>query len=148
MTAAIVVGVLVAAGVYLVLQKELVRAVLGFMLLGHAANVILLSAGGMHRREPALLGDGVPAEAADPLPQAFALTAIVITFAVTVYLLVLGLRTHEHDDDHDDDHPADTTGSPPDEGTTVPAARQGRRDGPARTRPDLASRARPEQEAP
>ena len=89
MSAAVLVAVLVAGGVYLLMQRGLVRVTFGFILLGHAANVLLLSAGGMSRREPPLLSTTDPAVAADPLPQAFALTAIVITFGITVYLLAM-----------------------------------------------------------
>jgi multicomponent Na+:H+ antiporter subunit C len=88
-TAAVAVGVLVAGGVYLVLQQGLIRIVLGFVLLGHAVNVLLIAAGGMSRRGLPLIGQGDPGDAADPLPQAFVLTAIVITFGITVYLLAL-----------------------------------------------------------
>ena len=100
MTAAIAVGVLVAGGVYLVLQRGLVRVVIGFILLGHAVNVLVLSAGGMDRRGLPLIGQGDPAQAADPLPQAFVLTAIVITFGITVYLLAL-VRASSTADDED-----------------------------------------------
>lgn len=89
MTAAIAVGILVAGGVYLVLQRGLIRVILGFVLLAHAVNVLILAAGGMGRRSVPLIGQTDPADTADPLPQAFVLTAIVITFAVTVYLLAL-----------------------------------------------------------
>lgn len=89
MSAAVLVAVLVAGGVYLLMQRGLVRVTFGFVLLGHAANVLLLAAGGMSRREPPLLSTTDPAVAADPLPQAFALTAIVITFGVSVYLLAV-----------------------------------------------------------
>ncbi len=89
MTAAVAVGLLVAGGVYLVLQRNLVRVILGFVLLGHAVNVLVLAAGGMDRRGLPLIGRGDPASMADPLPQAFVLTAIVITFGITVYLLAL-----------------------------------------------------------
>ncbi|MDK1476590.1 cation:proton antiporter subunit C [Streptomyces sp. 549] len=89
MTAAILVGVLVAGGVFLILQREMLRVTIGFVLLGHAVNVLFVAAGGMDRREAPLLGENGPGEAADPLPQAFVLTAIVITFAITVYLLAL-----------------------------------------------------------
>lgn len=89
MSAAVLVAVLVAGGVYLLLQRGLVRVTFGFILLGHAANVLLLATGGMSRREPPLLSTTDPAVAADPLPQAFALTAIVITFGITVFLLAL-----------------------------------------------------------
>lgn len=107
MSAAVVVGLLVTAGVYLVLQRELDRVVFGFLLLGHATNVLLLAAGGLQFREPPLVGQGVPADAADPLPQAFALTSIVITFGITIFLLVLVLRTPDQGDRH--------TGISPDE---------------------------------
>jgi multicomponent Na+:H+ antiporter subunit C len=93
MTTAIAVGVLVAGGAFLLTRRGALGLVLGFVLLGHAVNLVLLSAGGVARRDPALLGpDLVLAEAADPLPQAFVLTAIVITFGVTVFLLGLIAR--------------------------------------------------------
>jgi multicomponent Na+:H+ antiporter subunit C len=88
-TAAIAVGLLVAGGVYLILQRNLIRVVVGFVLLGHAVNVLVVSAGGMDRRGLPLIGQGDPGRAADPLPQAFVLTAIVITFGITVHLLAL-----------------------------------------------------------
>jgi multicomponent Na+:H+ antiporter subunit C len=104
MTAAIAVGILVAAGVYLILQRGLVRVVIGFVALGHAANIILVSAGGMALRGAPLLADAdeeAVAGMADPLPQAFVLTAIVITFGITVYLL--GLARAGGDDDPGDE---------------------------------------------
>ncbi|MFV2101474.1 sodium:proton antiporter [Micromonospora sp. LOL_024] len=94
-SAALVVGVLVAAGVFLLLRPGLLRVVLGFVLLGHAGNVLLLAAGGLGRRTAAL--EEVGPETADPLPQAFVLTAIVITFGITVHLLGL-LRPGDGDD--------------------------------------------------
>jgi multicomponent Na+:H+ antiporter subunit C len=117
MTAAIAVGILVAAGVYLILQRGLVRVVIGFVALGHAANIILVSAGGMALRGAPLLADAdeeAVAGMADPLPQAFVLTAIVITFGITVYLL--GLARAGGDDDPDDrvldpDSPDDADGA-------------------------------------
>ena len=99
MTAAIAVGLLVAGGVYLILQRSLIRVVIGFVLLGHAVNVLVLSAGGMDRRGLPLIGRGDPAAAADPLPQAFVLTAIVITFGITVYLLALARASSTADDE-------------------------------------------------
>lgn len=89
MTAAIAVGILVTGGVFLICQRGLLRVVFGFVLLGHAANLVLISAGGMGFRGAPLLGSTEPDRAADPLVQAFVLTAIVITFGVTVYLLAL-----------------------------------------------------------
>ena len=103
MTLAVAVGVLVAAGVFLLSRRGTLRLVLGFVMLGHAVNLIILAAGGASRREPAFIGDDLdPATAADPLPQAFVLTAIVITFGVTVFLLGLAARSSARDDADDD----------------------------------------------
>ncbi|MFJ6281312.1 sodium:proton antiporter [Arthrobacter subterraneus] len=106
MTSAIAVAVLVAGGIYLVLQRQMLRVVLGFVLLGHAANLVLLAAGGTDRRQPPFLGPGDdPAGIADPLPQAFVLTAIVIAFAITIYLVTLAGA--DPDDDATDARAAD-----------------------------------------
>jgi multicomponent Na+:H+ antiporter subunit C len=111
-TAALAVAVLVAGGVFLVLQRGLVRVILGFVLLGHAANVLLLAAGGMARREPPLVGRVDPAQTADPLPQAFALTAIVITFGITVYLFGLAGAGADAEPDREPDGEPDTEPDP------------------------------------
>ncbi len=92
MSGAVIVGLLTAGGLYLVLQRGLVRLVLGLILLGHAATVLLVTAGGTRRRAVPI---GTSPEAADPLPQAFALTAIVITFGITAFLLALAHRSRD-----------------------------------------------------
>jgi multicomponent Na+:H+ antiporter subunit C len=104
MTAAIAVGALVAAGVFLILRQGLVRITFGFILLSHAVNIMLMTSGGLGRRGAPLIDEGGTAAAADPLPQAFVLTAIVITFGTTVYLLGLA-RAERHGDRHDDQGP-------------------------------------------
>ena len=82
---------LFSVGTYLVLQRKLSRIILGLGLLTHGANILIITSG--HRGLPALIGSG-PADAfSDPLPQALALTAIVITFAVTTLLLALAYRS-------------------------------------------------------
>jgi multicomponent Na+:H+ antiporter subunit C len=92
-TASLIVGILAAAGTYLVLQRGIVRITLGFVLLGHAATTALLASGGVARRGLAFVGvEGTPG---DPLPQAFALTAIVISFGVTAFLLTLAYRARD-----------------------------------------------------
>lgn len=115
MTIAVAVGLLTAAGVYLVLRRDLLRVVVGFVLLGHAVNLLLLSAGGLARREPPLGAAPDPAGTADPLPQAFVLTAIVITFGITVHLLGLvgadGGRETGADGTRDHGRAAEATGS-------------------------------------
>jgi multicomponent Na+:H+ antiporter subunit C len=90
---AVIVGVLFGGGTYLVLQRTLTRIVLGFGLWSHAVNVLLLMTGG-RAGIPPLIEAGVPVSSyADPLPQAMALTAIVITFGITAFLLALAYRS-------------------------------------------------------
>ncbi len=89
MIIAIMAAVLVAGGAYLVMQRGMVRIIIGMTLISHAANLMLLASGvGAWRAEP-LMQYSNPAEAADALPQAFVLTAIVITMAVTALMLAL-----------------------------------------------------------
>jgi multicomponent Na+:H+ antiporter subunit C len=101
---AVVVGMLFGGGTYLVLQRTLTRVVLGLALWGHAVNVLLLAAGG-RAGTPPLIGLDPGAGFADPLPQAMALTAIVITFGITAFLLALAYRswTQTGDDEAEDD---------------------------------------------
>ncbi|WP_338899620.1 Na(+)/H(+) antiporter subunit C [Streptomyces sp. TG1A-60] len=105
-TMAIVVGGLFTAGFYLMLQRSLMRIVLGFLLLGHGTNLLLLVAGGTPGRAPVVEGKTAdPAELADPLPQAMALTSIVITFGLTAFLVALAYRSWRlsgHDEVYDD----------------------------------------------
>ena len=102
---AVVVGVLYASGTYLLLQRTLTRIVIGLALLGHGANLLLLMAGGLPGAPPLSGPEGPPANAADPLPQALALTAVVITFGVVAFLLALAYRswTNQRDDEVEDD---------------------------------------------
>jgi multicomponent Na+:H+ antiporter subunit C len=94
---------LFAIGTYLILQRKLSRIIIGLGLLTHGANVLLISAG--PKGDPPIIGSGDVASFADPLPQALALTAIVITFAVTALLLALGFRSWllTRDDEVEDD---------------------------------------------
>ncbi|MFI8306444.1 Na(+)/H(+) antiporter subunit C [Streptomyces sp. NPDC085927] len=93
-TMAVVVGGLFTIGFHLMLQRSLMRIVLGFILLGHGTNMLLLVAGGTPGRPPVLEGQPVnPAEPADPLPQAMALTSIIITFGLTAFLMALAYRS-------------------------------------------------------
>lgn len=96
-TLALVTGVLYTVGVYLLLQRTLTRVVIGLGLLGHGANLLLLQAGGPAGGVPFTGADGGPAGTvggtADPLPQAMVLTAIVITFGVSAFLLALAYRS-------------------------------------------------------
>lgn len=98
---AVVVAVLFAVGTYLMLQRTLTRVVFGLVVMGHGANLLLQAAGG-RAGEPPIVGDESTAEIVgqsggagfvDPLPQALALTAIVISFGVTAYLLAMAYRS-------------------------------------------------------
>ncbi|HZH22523.1 MAG TPA: Na(+)/H(+) antiporter subunit C [Geodermatophilus sp.] len=84
----LMIGGLYAAGVYLLLDRSLTRVLLGFVLLGNATNVLVLSTGGPAGLAP-ILGYSDPEQINDPLPQALILTAIVITFGVSAFLLAI-----------------------------------------------------------
>ncbi|MBM7807081.1 multicomponent Na+:H+ antiporter subunit C [Geodermatophilus bullaregiensis] len=84
----VMIGGLYAAGVYLLLDRSLTRVLLGFVLLGNATNLLLLSTGGPAGLAP-ILGYSDPEEINDPLPQALILTAIVITFGVSAFVLAI-----------------------------------------------------------
>jgi multicomponent Na+:H+ antiporter subunit C len=92
---AVLVGVLFAGGTYLLLQRSLTRIVLGLAMLSHGVNVLLLLSGGPPGRPPFVgpEGPGDPSRYADPLPHAMALTAIVISFAITAFLLSMAYRS-------------------------------------------------------
>lgn len=100
---AFVTAVLFGCGTWLLMQRRLSRIIIGVGLLGHGANLLLVTAGGGPGRAPIIgTGDGA---FSDPLPQALALTAIVITFGVTAFLLALGYRSWQitRDDQVEDD---------------------------------------------
>ena len=93
---ALLAGVLFAAGVYLVLRRNLLRMVFGLVLLSNAVNLLVLSMGRVSRVAPPLvpLGGDAPVGAyANPLPQALVLTAIVIGFGLVSFALVLVYRS-------------------------------------------------------
>ena len=89
---ALVTATLFACGSWLLMQRRLTRIIIGIGLLGHGANLLLITAGGPAGRPP-LIGADPVSSLSDPLPQALALTAIVITFGVTAFLLALGYRS-------------------------------------------------------
>src|SRR5919206_3872848 len=84
----VMIGGLYAAGVYLLLDRSLTRVLLGVLLLGNATNLLLLSSGGPAGLAP-ILGYAEAEEMGDPLPQALILTAIVITFGVSAFVLAM-----------------------------------------------------------
>jgi multicomponent K+:H+ antiporter subunit C len=100
------IGWVVAVGVYLMLRARSFSVVLGLSLLGYAVNVFIFATGRRWSAAPPILG--AQAALADPLPQALVLTAIVIGFATTGFVVELALRGHhdggnDHVDGRDDD---------------------------------------------
>ena len=108
LTLCLLVGVLFAAGIYLLLARSIVRALIGLLLLGNGVNILYLVASGPAGRAP-IVGVSKVADMSDPLPQAMVLTAIVITLATTAFLLALAHRSWQLSD-HDvlEDDPEDT----------------------------------------
>lgn len=99
---AIVIGVMTASGIYLVLRARTFPVVLGLTLLSYAVNVFLFVMGRLQIGQAAIIDPNTSAYT-DPLPQALVLTAIVIAFGMTAFLIVLALKARsELGNDHVD----------------------------------------------
>lgn len=97
MIIAAIIAILIGGAVYMIMQRGMVRLIVGITLLSHGVNLLILATGiGAWRMEP-LLDRTTPAEAADPLPQAFVLTAIVISMASTSVMVVLAALGRDDD---------------------------------------------------
>jgi len=95
---AVVVGIMVAASVYLILDRNLVRFIFGLVLASNAINLLIFTSGRLESRRPPLLPDHVsegPALIANALPQALILTAIVIGFALLSFVFILFYRAYQ-----------------------------------------------------
>lgn len=95
---ALVIGALYAAGFYLMLRRNVVKLIFGLILMGHGANLLIFTAGGLVRASPPLVPSGQSAPlagVADPVPQALVLTAIVIGFAISAFAAVLVQRVYD-----------------------------------------------------
>ncbi len=89
---ALFIGFLFAAATFCILRRSVFRLVIGIMILGQAANLLVFTSGGLTEREPPVIPDGetvLSTTAADPLPQALVLTAIVIGFGVIAFTISL-----------------------------------------------------------
>ena len=104
--AAVTVAVLVACGVYLVLRGRTFPVAIGLSLLSYAVNLFLFATGRLVSGAPPIAGSGGPT--ADPLPQALVLTAIVISFGMTAFVITLALRAQGELDSDQVDGRADT----------------------------------------
>lgn len=95
------IGLLAAGGVYLCLRARTFPLVLGLTLLSYAVNLFIFASGGIRVAQPPIVGAAIAMT--DPLPQALVLTAIVIGFGMTAYLVVLAMRARaETGSDHVD----------------------------------------------
>jgi multicomponent Na+:H+ antiporter subunit C len=122
---AVTIGALFATGVYLMLSRNLIRVILGFLLAGHGINLLLLTTGvgGV----PPIVGEAQGGEQmADPVPQALILTSIVISFAVTAFMLGIIYRTwvlarqDEIQDDAEDRRVAETPSFDAEDDSVIP----------------------------
>lgn len=89
----IVAGILFSVGTYLLLSKNLLRIIFGTGLYTHASHLMLMAVSGLKKGAAPLLGEQATSYT-DPVPQALILTSIVINFALTAFILVLGYRTY------------------------------------------------------
>lgn len=95
------IGLLIATGVYLLLRARTFPVVLGLAMIGYGVNLFLFATGRIEVNAPAVLKTAV--QSTDPLPQALVLTAIVIGFATTAFIVQLALRSrYESGNDHVD----------------------------------------------
>jgi multicomponent Na+:H+ antiporter subunit C len=95
---ALLVGVLYGSGVYMMLRRSLVKLTIGLALMSQATSLLILTVAGVTRLAPPLIAvsdSSLATSSADPLPQALILTAIVISFGVQVFALVLIRRSFE-----------------------------------------------------
>lgn len=101
---AVMTGGVFATGLYLILRRSIVKLLIGLVLLSNAANLVIFTTAGLQRGKPPLIPEGATAPlqvVADPLPQALVLTAIVISFGVLAFAMVLVHRTHQMVDTDD-----------------------------------------------
>ena len=88
-------GILIGASVYLILSKSVLRIIIGTSTLAHGVHLMLLTMGELKRGNVPVL-DADVSSYADPLPQALMLTAIVISFALTAFLLAVAIKAYRN----------------------------------------------------
>jgi multicomponent Na+:H+ antiporter subunit C len=95
---ALTIGIIYAAGLYMILRRSIVKLLIGLALMGHASNLLIFNVAGLRRGSPPLVRAGqdqLLVTHTDPLPPALILTAIVISFAIVGYAAVLVKRVYE-----------------------------------------------------
>jgi multicomponent Na+:H+ antiporter subunit C len=93
----LLIGVLYASGVYMILRRSMVKLLLGILLLGNATNILIFLLGNLNSGKPPVISPGLKVFNdiyADPIPQALVLTAIVISFGLTAFAIVLLKRVY------------------------------------------------------
>ncbi len=90
----VVIGVIFAVSVYLFLSRSFIRVILGTLLISHGVHLLLVTMAKLQQGAPPILHIGAD-RFTDPLPHALVLTAIVISFGVTSFLLVLAYRMYQ-----------------------------------------------------
>lgn len=104
---AVLVGLFVATGIYLLLSRSVIRMLIGMVVFGNGVNLLIFTAGRLTREAAPIVPPGLDAPAgaiANPLPQALILTAIVIGFSMFCFLLVLAFRAYQGMDADNTDH--------------------------------------------
>lgn len=95
---ALAVGFLYATGIYMILRRSFVKLIIGLALISHGANLLIFAAGSLTRGKPSLIPEGeeqLVGDYSDPLPPALILTAVVISFAILAFTIVLVKRTYQ-----------------------------------------------------
>lgn len=104
----VIMAVMYACGIFMLLERSMTRVLIGFLLLGNATNILILIMAGTVGIAPFVTDGRTAEELHDPLPQALSLTAIVITFGLSAFLLALIYRSwhlgqvDEVEDDQED----------------------------------------------
>ncbi len=107
------VGILTAAGIFLILRRRSFPVILGLSLITYAVNVFLFATGRLALNSPAVLNKYEDVPYTDPLPQALVLTAIVISFGMTAVIVMISLSAYlSSKDDHIDMSPHDSVDAP------------------------------------
>lgn len=109
------IGIVMASGIYLLLRGRTFPVVLGLSLIGYAVNVFIFAMGRLWTDAAPILDRGP--DVADPLPQALVLTAIVIGFATTGFVIELALRSRHESGTDQVDGRRDKPGHPGSGGT-------------------------------
>lgn len=94
----VIIGLLYASGIYMMLRRSLVKLIIGLILLSHGVNMLIFLVGRLVKGHPPIIGDSVRILTdvyADPIPQALILTAIVISFGLQSFAIILIKRTYK-----------------------------------------------------